>query len=44
MEVLRSEVLKIVKKKDPLYTILDDLAYKAKNVYNSALYLQKRNL
>lgn len=41
MEVLRSEVLKIVKKKDPLYTILDDLAYKAKNVYNSALYLQK---
>ena len=41
MEVLRSEVLAIVKKKDPLYTVIDDLAYKAKNVYNSALYLQK---
>lgn len=42
MEVLRSEILKIVKKKDPLYPILDDLAYRAKNVYNSALYLCKK--
>lgn len=39
MEVVRSEVLKIVKKKDPLYYVLDDLAYRSKNVYNSALYL-----
>ena len=39
MEVLRSEILKIVKKKDPLYPILEDLACRAKNVYNSALYL-----
>lgn len=39
MEVTRSEVLKVVKKKDPLYTVIDDLAYRAKNVYNSALYL-----
>lgn len=39
MEVLRSEILKIVKKKDPLYQVLDDLAYRSKNVYNSALYL-----
>lgn len=43
MEVLRSEVLKTVKKRDPLYPILDDLSYRAKNVYNSALYLQKES-
>lgn len=41
MEVLRSEVLKIVKKKDPLYPVLDDLAFRAKDVYNSALGLCK---
>ena len=39
MEDTRSEELKVVKKKDPLYTVIDDLAYRAKNVYNSALYL-----
>ena len=42
MEILRTETLKIIKKKDPLYPILDDIAYRTKNIYNSALYLCKQ--
>jgi putative transposase len=42
MYVNRTETIKLIKSKDPLFKIIDDLAFKSKNVYNSALYICKQ--
>jgi putative transposase len=41
--ITRTQTLKIVKHKDPLFKIIDDLSLKAKNIYNSALYICRQH-
>lgn len=41
--VTRTQTLLLVKQNHPLFKTLDDLAFKAKNIYNSALYLCRQN-
>jgi putative transposase len=38
-----TQTLKIVKAKDPLFKRIDKLAFKSKNIYNSALYLCRQH-
>jgi putative transposase len=39
----RSQTLKTVKKGDDLYNYIDNLAFKSKNIFNSALYLCRKH-
>jgi putative transposase len=41
--ITRTQTLKIIKHKDPLFQTIDDLSFKAKNVYNSALYICRQH-
>jgi putative transposase len=41
--IIRTQTLKIVKHKDPLFQTIDDLSFKAKNIYNSALYICRQH-
>lgn len=41
--VTRTQTLLIVKQNNPLFKTLDDLSFKAKNIYNSALYLCRQS-
>lgn len=39
----RTQTLLVVKPNHPLFKTLDDLSFKAKNIYNSALYICRQN-
>lgn len=41
--VTRTQTLLVVKQSHPLFKTIDDLSFKAKNIYNSALYICKQN-
>jgi putative transposase len=39
MYLYKTQTLKLIKSNDTLFKIIDDLAFKSKNIYNSAIYL-----
>lgn len=41
--VTRTQTLLVVKQNHPLFKTIDDLSFKAKNIYNSALYLCRQS-
>lgn len=41
--VTRTQTLLVVKQNNPLFKTIDDLSFKAKNIYNSALYLCRQS-
>lgn len=41
--VTRTQTLLVVKPSHPLFKTIDDLSFKAKNIYNSALYICRQN-
>ena len=41
--VTRTQTLLVVKQNNPLFKTMDDLSFKAKNIYNSALYICRQN-